>query len=99
MTTDQWLVVAGIAVAAFLAIGGGVISWMTSVAGNLSSITANTGYLAERIDSVDETTKDIVSTLGEHSEKIQDLGAKVSTLQTQFSLHDTQAKHFRELGS
>jgi hypothetical protein len=99
MTLELWIAVAGIVSAAVLAISGGLIGWMVSVAGNLSSISANTSHLADRIDSVDETTKNIVCTLGEHSERIEDLGLKVNTLQTQFSLHDRGAKAAREMGS
>lgn len=86
MTTDQWLVVVGIAVAAVLSVSGGIVGWMVSVASSLSSI-------ADRIDSVDEATKGIVTTLTEHSERIEDLGLKVNTLQVQFGVHDQQARH------
>ena len=91
MTTDQWLVVVGIAVAAVLSVSGGIVGWMISVATSLSSIKGNTSHLAERIDSVDEATRGIVNTLGEHSERIEDLGLKVNTLQIQFGVHDAQA--------
>lgn len=92
MTTDQWLVVVGIAVAAVLSISGGIVGWMVSVASSLSSIKGNTGHLANRIDTVDETTRGIVNTLGEHSERIEDLGLKVNTLQVQFGSHDAHAR-------
>jgi hypothetical protein len=92
MTTDQWLVVVGIAVAAVLSVSGGIVGWMVSVASSLSSIKGNTSHLADRIDSVDEATKGIVTTLGEHSERIEDLGLKVNTLQIQFGAHDVHSR-------
>lgn len=82
----------GIVAATVLAISGGLIGWMVSVASSLSSINGNTEHLAERLDSVDEATKGIASTLGEHSERIADLGLKVNTLQVQFGVHDVQAR-------
>ena len=70
MGASEWIAVAGICVAAAIAMGGGFVSWMISVVRNLSSIKENTGHLANRIDEFEDTCHDISSTLRSHGERI-----------------------------
>lgn len=53
-----------------IAMCGGCIGWMMSVVKNLSSIKANTGHLAERLDDFEDTFHDISSTLRSHGDRI-----------------------------